>query len=100
MNKKRLTQKTVIKKLEELELIGVTDITRLLHWGAPKITTYIKRGVLPEPIAEISGRPVWYMPDILDYAEMNGIPTYDINEEWEDPYKRNERKKKESSLAS
>ena len=65
--------KKLRKDLNKLELVGVADIAELFDWKMSKVAVYNGRGKLPEPIAEISGRPVWHKPHILDYAAAEGI---------------------------
>lgn len=92
-NKKRvMNRNTVKKRLDELELVGVIDIAKLLNWSAPKVTTYINRGKLPEAIAEISGRPVWYKPEIIKISEDQGWKIHEDNINWVDPYKTDKKK--------
>lgn len=40
-------------------LLGVTDVAKELGWTKAKVSEYRRRGVLPPPITEIGGRPVW-----------------------------------------
>lgn len=100
--KRIMNHSTVVKRLEELELVGVLDIAKLLNWSAPKVTTYAARGKLPDPVGKISGRPVWYKQEIIQTAmEQKPEPwkIYEDNQDWEDPYKKEETKKKESATA-
>lgn len=94
--KKRLySRKTLIKELEKLELVGHTDIARLLDWNTSKVATYILRNTLPEPVTEISGRPVWYKPEILQVAKQHGWPIHENNKEWRDKESAEDRKKRQ-----
>jgi hypothetical protein len=94
MKQKRLQTNTVEKKLKELEIVGIKDISEMLHWGAPKVTTYISRDKhFPQQVGEVSGRPVWYKPDVIEWARSKGHKLYESVEDWEDPYKKREKEK-------
>lgn len=94
MKKHRIVNHSILKqKIDELQLVGVMDIAKLLNWSAPKVTTYMTRGKLPEPVTEISGRPVWYKPEIITAAEAQNWPIHENNLNWEDPYKQPSKKK-------
>ena len=83
--KQRLySRATLLKELEKLQLIGHTDIARLFDWNTSKVATYVLRNTLPEPVTEISGRPVWYKPDILKAARQHGWEVFEDNKEWKD----------------
>lgn len=53
------------KLFSKLELVGVSDIARILDWPMSKVTSYRSRETLgngrsfPKPIGEVGGRPVW-----------------------------------------
>lgn len=86
--KKRLySHATLLKELEKLEIIGHSDIARLLNWNSSKVATYLLRNALPDPLTEISGRPVWYKPDIIKTAKQNGWKIYEDNDQWEEKKK-------------
>lgn len=81
--KERLySHETLKKELDKLQIIGHSDIARLLNWKSSKVATYLLRNALPEPFTEISGRPVWYKPDIIKTAKQNGWKVYEDNEAW------------------
>lgn len=97
MTEKKLrlySRKTLLKELEKLQIIGVTDIARLFDWNTSKVATYVTRGTLPEPVTEISGRPVWYKPEVLKVAEEHGWKVYENNTDWNDKATTKERNQK------
>lgn len=52
------------KLFQQLDLVGVSDIAKILGWKMSKVTSYRSRntgvgGQFPEPIGEVGGRPVW-----------------------------------------
>lgn len=49
---------------KELELMGVTDIAREFGWHKAKVTMYVQRGKLPQPMGVVGGRPVWTMKQL------------------------------------
>lgn len=51
------------------DLLGASDVARELGWDIRKVSVYRERGVLPAPIAEIGGRPVWWRKDIEEYRK-------------------------------
>lgn len=97
---KRLNHKTINKKFEELQLMAVSEVAAFLNWSMPKVTTYRARHLLPEPVREIGGRPVWYKQDIIDAAEFHNWPTYENNTEWQDPYKDKTGSKKKERVTA
>lgn len=90
-----MNRETVAKRIVELELMGVKDISEFLNWSAAKVATYHNRGYLPDPITNISGRPVWYKPEIEKTAEQNKWKTYENNEDYVDTVKAAEKERKE-----
>lgn len=94
--KRQYSRKTLIKEIEKLELIGLTDIARLLDWNTSKVATYVLRGVIPDPLLEISGRPVWHKPEVLQAAKANKLKIWDLSEdEYEDKLSAEERTKRQ-----
>lgn len=90
--KRQYSRETLIKELEKLELIGLTDIAKMLDWNTSKVATYITRLTLPEPLVEISGRPVWHKPEVLKTAKHHKWRIHEDNEElWEDKLSIEER---------
>lgn len=59
------------KKFEDLDLVGVSDIAKILGWPMSKVTSYRSRntgvgGKFPEPIGEVGGRPVWLRSQFVE----------------------------------
>jgi hypothetical protein len=52
---------------DDLDLLGLTDIARLLDVAPATPKTWRYRGLLPEPYATVAGRPVWQRQQILDW---------------------------------
>jgi hypothetical protein len=53
------------------KLLGVTDVARELGWTKGKVSEYRRRGILPEPVTRIGGRPVWTEEQILKWKKEN-----------------------------
>lgn len=58
-----------IQQFKTLDLMGVKDIAEALDWSKAKVVVYTQRGKLPEPIGEVSGRPVWLGEEIKTHIE-------------------------------
>lgn len=56
-------------QLKQLDLMTVGDLAAALGWESQKVSVYVKRGHLPEPIGEVSGRLVWLGEEIKEYIE-------------------------------
>lgn len=41
------------------ELLGVAELAQLLGWDKAKVSTYVRRGKLPEPDYQLASGPVW-----------------------------------------
>ena len=54
-------------------LYGVTDVAKELNWSKQRVTTYKSRGIIPEPIGHIGGRPVWLKIQITELKKQYGI---------------------------
>ena len=52
---------------QKLQLMGLTDIAKELKWTNSKVKIYMDRGVLPGPIGEVGGRPVWLRDQLEPY---------------------------------
>lgn len=96
--KRQYSKETLIKELEKLELIGLTDIAKLFDWNTSKVATYITRDTLPEKVTEISGRPVWHKPEVLKVASRQKWTIYEENDIWEDKISTEERKRRRKRL--
>lgn len=55
---------------EQLDLLGTTDVAKMLGWPKSKVSEYYKHGYLgfPKPSARIGGRPVWTLRQIEKFA--------------------------------
>lgn len=98
-----MNRETVAKRIVELELMGVKDIGEFLNWSAAKVATYHNRGYLPDPITTISGRPVWYKPEIVKAAlEAKPQPwkMYENNEDYIDTVKEAEKDRKKEIVGA
>jgi hypothetical protein len=52
-----------------MALVGVTEAAAILGWDRRKVSTYIKRGVFPEPLQRLAGGPVWQQETIEQYRD-------------------------------
>lgn len=94
------SHETLRKELAKLQLIGLTDIAKLFEWNTSKVATYIVRGSIPDPVTEISGRPVWHKPEILKVAKNQKWKVYEDNEIWKDKISPKEREERRKAYAS
>ena len=56
------------RQFKNLQLVGVTDIARMLDWEPKKVGVYMTRGKFPKPVGEVGGRPVWFKEQIEPYV--------------------------------
>jgi hypothetical protein len=47
-----------------MELLGVKEVGETLGWDRRKISVYLQRKKLPEPVARLAAGPVWRQRDI------------------------------------
>jgi hypothetical protein len=80
MNKARNLYNRKLRQFKALDLVGVTDIANMAGCPVTKVGTYIVRGKLPQPLGEVSGRPVWFREQVEPYLHMLK-PTATIAEE-------------------
>ena len=52
------------RQFKEMDLVGISDIARMLGWELKKATLYKTRGKFPEPLGEVGGRPVWFRAQV------------------------------------
>lgn len=45
-------------------LVGVREIADRLGWDPRRVSTYVARGVMPEPIARLAMGQVWRWEDV------------------------------------
>lgn len=50
-------------------LVGVQEVGKILGWGKAKVSEYLKRGKLPEPVQRLASGPVWRKSDIVKFKE-------------------------------
>lgn len=58
--------------LKMIDLQNTADFARRLDWELKKVSTYAKRGILPEPVITIGNRPVWLKSQIEEYVKKRG----------------------------
>jgi hypothetical protein len=51
------------------KLVGVAEAAGLMGWDKRRVATYVKRGVFPEPLAELAGGRVWAREDVVAFRE-------------------------------
>lgn len=56
-----MSPEQVKRQIEKMELVGMSDIARMLGWTTQKVSSYRSQNIkeFPEPITEIGGRPIW-----------------------------------------
>jgi hypothetical protein len=64
----RTTYNRKKRQFKEMQLVGVSDIAKIMGWTNSKTSLYYQRGKLPAPIGEVGGRPVWLKDSILPYV--------------------------------
>jgi SAM-dependent methyltransferase len=50
-------------------LVGVAEAARLLGWDKRRVSTYVRRGSFPEPVASLAGGRVWDERDVAAFAD-------------------------------
>lgn len=50
-------------------LVGVSEAAEILGWDKRRVSTYINRGVFPEPIQRLASGPIWTKKQIEDYRD-------------------------------
>ena len=50
-------------------LVGVAEAARILGWDKRRVSTYVRRGSFPEPVASLAGGRVWDEWDVTEFAE-------------------------------
>lgn len=51
-----------------MELLGVKEVGETLGWDRRKVSVYLQRKKLPEPVARLAAGPVWRRRDIEAFA--------------------------------
>ncbi len=49
-------------------LVGMSEAASILGWDRRKFATYVSRGHLPQPVADLAGGRVWRRADIEAYG--------------------------------
>lgn len=60
-------------KVDLNDLITSKEVGDILNWSTQKVREYRVRGVLPEPVGAVGGRPVWLKSHIIRYKELKKI---------------------------
>ena len=47
--------------------LGVAETAELLGWDKRKVSTYLQRGVFPEPLQRLASGPIWTRKQIEEY---------------------------------
>jgi SAM-dependent methyltransferase len=50
-------------------LVGVAEAARILGWDKRRVSTYVRRGSFPEPVASLAGGRVWAEQDVRAFAD-------------------------------
>ena len=50
-------------------LVGTKEVAAIFGWGKGKVSEYMRRGKLPEPIQRLASGPVWRKSDIVKFKE-------------------------------
>lgn len=57
------------------ELLGVREVAEFIGWLPAKVSTYYKRGKLPEPVQVLASGPIWTRQQIEEYRDSINAPT-------------------------
>ncbi len=49
-------------------LAGVAEAARILGWDKRRVSTYVRRGAFPEPVAVLASGRVWRREDVEAFA--------------------------------
>jgi len=52
------------KAVRQLDILGTSEVSKVLGVERPRIGRWIKRGVMPPTAARLDATPVWYRRDI------------------------------------
>lgn len=70
---KQLTVKEEKDLFNALEIVSASDVAAMMGWSVEKVSVYAARGVLPDPVGRINGRPVWTKRMIERHKKARGI---------------------------
>jgi hypothetical protein len=48
----------------EPDLVGVAEASEILGWDRRRVSTYVRRGAFPEPVASLASGRVWRREDV------------------------------------
>lgn len=54
------------RQVQKLELVGTAEAAKILDVERPRISRWRRRGLLPEPVAEVASGPIWLRSQIED----------------------------------
>jgi hypothetical protein len=46
------------------DLVGVAEASQILGWDRRRVSTYVRRGAFPEPVASLASGRVWRREDV------------------------------------
>lgn len=46
------------------DLVGVAEASEILGWDRRRVSTYVRRGAFPEPVASLASGRVWRREDV------------------------------------
>ncbi|MBI4258969.1 MAG: hypothetical protein HY658_00225 [Actinobacteria bacterium] len=52
----------------EPEVVGVAEAARILGWDKRRVSTYVRRGSFPEPVAVLASGRIWRRADVEGFA--------------------------------
>ena len=58
------------------ELLGSTEVARLLELEPATIWVYTSRGLLPQPDMTTARQKLWFKDTIVDWAQTKGVGCY------------------------
>jgi hypothetical protein len=56
-----------------MDLVGVREVSEILGWDPGKVSVYLQRKKLPEPIARLAAGPVWHRHQIEAFARGDAV---------------------------
>jgi hypothetical protein len=64
-----LEKEQVKELLSNLQLMNSAEVARYIGWSVNKVSVYNERGILPEPVCFIGGRPIWTKEEIESFKK-------------------------------
>jgi hypothetical protein len=65
----RLDKEEVKELLSKLQLMNSAEVARAIGWSVNKVSVYNERGILPDPVCFIGGRPIWTNEQIESFKK-------------------------------